>query len=94
VFLMRPQDASLQSSAAPLRVQARLAGPGHISVRVLKRRGPSHDGEVLLATAPPGLAPLLQLRRSASPDHLHEAYVLDRVDSRARQPQRLKVVGH
>jgi protein ImuA len=94
VFLMRPQDASLQSSAAPLRVQARLAGPGQIAVRILKRRGPSHDGEVVLATASPGLAPLLQLRRGASPDHLHEAYVLDRVASRARLPQRLKVVGH
>jgi protein ImuA len=95
VFLMRPQDASLQSSAAPLRVQARLAGPGQIGVRILKRRGPSHDGEVILATASPGLAPLLQLQRSGSPDHLNEASrVLDRVDSRVRQPQRLKVVGH
>jgi protein ImuA len=95
-FLMRPQDASLQSSAAPLRVQARLAGPGQIGVRILKRRGPSHVGEVVLATASPGLAPLLQLRCSTPSSHRNEDFrnVLDRVDSRAPLPQRLKVVGH
>jgi protein ImuA len=94
VFLMRPQDAALQSSAAPLRVQARLAGPGQIAVHVLKRRGPAHDGELVLATASPRLAPLLQLRRS-SPDRFSEGsrHVLDRAASRALQPQRLGLVG-
>ncbi len=93
LFLMRTQDAALQSSAAPLRVQARLAGPGQIALHVLKRRGPAHDGELILCTASPRLAPLLQHRR-ACPDLSHEvAHVLDHLDSRALQPQRLGLVG-
>jgi protein ImuA len=94
VFLMRPQEAALQSSATPLRVQARLAGPGQIGVHILKRRGPAHDGELVLVTASPRLAPLLQHRRSF-PDRPHEVSrdVLDRLDSRALQPQRLGLVG-
>jgi protein ImuA len=94
VFLMRAHDAALQSSAAPLRVRARLAGPGQIAVHLLKRRGPAHDGELILCTAPPRLAPLLQHRRSAA-DQLGEVHrdVLDSPASRARLPQRLGPVG-
>ncbi len=95
VFLMRPQDAALQSSAAPLRVQARLAGPAQIAVHVLKRRGPAHDGELVLSTASPRLAPLLRQRRGTS-DHPCEVScgaLLDRLDSRALPAQRLGVVG-
>lgn len=66
VFVMRPLDARLQASAAPLRVQARPAGPGQASVRILKRRGPAHDDELVLATAPARLAALLQHRRGTA----------------------------
>lgn len=95
VFLMRPQDAALQSSAAPLRVQARLAGPGQIAVHVLKRRGPVHDGELTLSTASPRLAALLQHRRGASghPCEVSRDALLDRLGTRALPAQRLGLVG-
>jgi protein ImuA len=93
VFLMRPQEAALQSSAAPLRMQARLAGPGQIGVHLLKRRGPAHDGELILSTASPRLAPLLQ-HRYGCPHPCREVSraVLDHLDSRALPPQRLGLV--
>jgi protein ImuA len=93
VFLMRPQEAALQSSAAPLRMQARLAGPGQIGVHLLKRRGPAHDGELILCTASPRLAPLLQHRYGAPhPGQEAPRAVLDHLDSRALPPQRLGLV--
>jgi protein ImuA len=89
------QDAALQSSAAPLRVQARLAGPGQIAVHVLKRRGPVHDGELTLSTASPRLAALLQHRRGASghPCEVSRDALLDRLGTRALPAQRLGLVG-
>lgn len=93
VFLMRPQDAALQSSAAPLRVRARLAGPAQISVHVLKRRGPAHDGELILSTASPRLAPLLRYRCGAPDYSSEDSHVLDHAASRAVPAQRLGLVG-
>lgn len=83
VFLMRPQEAALHASAAPLRVGCRLAAPGQVGVHVLKRRGPPHDGELVLATAAPRLAALLRHRqRGALSDPIHEVVrVLDRADA-------------
>lgn len=83
-FLMRPQEAALQSSAAPLRVQARLAGLGMIAVQLLKRRGPAHGSELVLAAVVPGLAPLLNLRRDLPPAaESFSRAVLDRPDPRS-----------
>lgn len=94
VFLMRPHEASLQSSAAPLRVQVRLAGPGQIAVRLLKRRGPTHERELLLATASQTLAALLERRRfPARPEEVPRAAALDRTDSRAWLPQFVHAAG-
>jgi protein ImuA len=93
VFLMRPQEADLQSSAAPLRVQARLVGLGQIGVRILKRRGPTHERELVLATASRSLAPLLWRRSPSRLDEVPRAAALDRADSRAWLPQSVHAVG-
>lgn len=61
VFLVRPESAQHESSAAPLRLQVRLQGLQQVAVHVLKRRGPAHVGWVTLQMPPPGLADLLAL---------------------------------
>lgn len=63
IFLIRPGAALHQSSAAPLRVEARHDGPAHLTVRVAKRRGPAHTDWLRLGAPPPGFG-LLQARPS------------------------------
>jgi len=48
-FLIRPQHALRDSSPAPLRVSAALGEDWNLRVRVVKRRGPIHDDDLLLA---------------------------------------------
>lgn len=67
VFLVRPEAAQHESSAAPLRLQVRLQGLQTVAVHVLKRRGPAHVGWVTLQMPPPGLADLLALVNRSSP---------------------------
>lgn len=57
LFLVRPLDAGSQPSAAPLRVSVAPARQSaqHLSVRVLKRRGPPLDAAIELASTPPAL---------------------------------------
>jgi protein ImuA len=65
VFLCRPQAAQHEASAAPLRVHATFGLDWELQVRVLKRRGPSHEGIVRLPSVPGGLSAILtpRLRR-------------------------------
>ena len=62
VFVCRPQAAARESSAAPLRLLARV-GPGWtLQVDVLKRRGPPLAHTLTLPSVPGGLAGLLTPR--------------------------------
>ena len=62
VFVFRPEAARAQPSAAPLRVQLACAPDWSLRVRLLKRRGPAHEGELQLPSVPGGLAEVLTPR--------------------------------
>lgn len=65
VFLMRPESAGFEASAAPLRVQVACAADWELRLRVLKRRGPALEGLLALPSVPGGLDQVLtpRLRR-------------------------------
>ena len=58
-FLMRPERAGQQSSAAPLRVAVRPGDGWGLDVHLLKRRGPTHEGWLALPAMPGAVEPLL-----------------------------------
>lgn len=62
VFLCRPAAARHEASAAPLRVHASVGVDWELRVNVFKRRGPVHDGEVVLPSVPGGLSSILTPR--------------------------------
>ena len=69
VFLCRPAAAEHEHSAAPLRVQLRFGLDWELHVHLLKRKGPTHEGDVALSSVPGGLESILtpRLRR---PSHI------------------------
>ena len=69
VFLCRPESARHEASAAPLRVHAEVGLDWELRVNVFKRRGPVHDGQVLLPSVPGGLSAVLT-PRLAKPSRL------------------------
>ena len=62
VFLLRPENARHEASAAPLRVLASFDVDWHVNVRVIKRRGATHDGCVVLDSIPSGIEAVLTPR--------------------------------
>ncbi|MCM5678775.1 translesion DNA synthesis-associated protein ImuA [Schlegelella sp. S2-27] len=62
LFMFRPQEAQQQSSPAPLRLWAAPAQPWSLQVRLLKRRGPTHEGVLELSTLPPRMSGVLASR--------------------------------
>ena len=62
VFLCRPMAAEFEPSAAPLRVQLRFGLDWELQVHLLKRKGPTHEGHVLLQSIPCGLESVLTPR--------------------------------
>lgn len=62
VFLCRPAAAQFESSAAPLRVQLSFGLDWELRVRLLKRKGPTHDGEVAIQSMPGGLRSIMTPR--------------------------------
>lgn len=62
IFLCRPESARHEASAAPLRVQASLGIDWELKVNVFKRRGPAHDGSVVLPSVPGALVSVLTPR--------------------------------
>jgi protein ImuA len=62
VFLCRPTAARHEASASPLRVHASVSLDWELKVNVFKRRGPVHDGEVVLPSIPGGLSAVLTPR--------------------------------
>ena len=87
VFLFRPEAARHESSPAPLRVQASFGADWVLQVRLLKRRGPVHDGVITLPSIPGGLQAVLT-PRLRQPSRLMtpkiEADVVGRPDTPAR----------
>ena len=62
VFLCRPAAAEHEPSAAPLRVQLTFGVDWELHVRLLKRKGPTHEGTVTLRSIPGGLEAILTPR--------------------------------
>lgn len=62
-FLVRPERARHQSSAAPLRLIAKPGEDWNLAVHLLKRRGPAHEGWLELPAAPGSVEPLLTAAR-------------------------------
>jgi len=62
VFLCRPAAAANEASAAPLRVQLRFGLDWELRVHVLKRKGPAHEGDVVLRSVPGGLQSIITPR--------------------------------
>ncbi|WP_277592520.1 translesion DNA synthesis-associated protein ImuA, partial [Roseateles saccharophilus] len=59
VFLVRPEHARRQSSAAPLRLVVQPGEGWTLAVHLLKRRGPAHEGWLALPATPGAVEPLL-----------------------------------
>ena len=62
VFLCRPITAASEPSAAPLRVELRFGADWELQLRLLKRKGPTHEGVLTLASVPGGLESILTPR--------------------------------
>lgn len=62
VFLCRPEAARHESSASPLRIYASVGVDWELNVRILKRRGPSHEDVLTLPSVPGGLVSVLTPR--------------------------------
>jgi protein ImuA len=62
VFLCRPAAAEHEPSAAPLRVQLRFGLDWELHVHLLKRKGPTHEGDIALKSVPGGLESILTPR--------------------------------
>lgn len=62
VFLIRPEVAARDSSAAPLRLLARVQTDWQIAVNVLKRKGTPLEEQLLLPSVPGGLSKIMTPR--------------------------------
>ncbi len=65
VVLFRPEAAQHEASAAPLRLLAGFGLDWELRVRILKRRGPNHAGQLTLPSIPGGLESVLTPRLRA-----------------------------
>lgn len=90
VFLVRPEAARHEASAAPLRVRARFGVDWELRVQLLKRRGPALDDAIVLPSVPGGLAAVLTPRLRKPSRLLAASDRVDAlgspVDARRRQP--------
>lgn len=95
VLLFRPQAARHQASPAPLRLLVQHDPDWALRVRLLKRRGAPHEGELRLPSVPGGLDAVLTPRQRAGGRWTHDKEVAADVVGRTaparserRQPQR------
>lgn len=65
VFVCRPLVAVNETSAAPLRIEVRFGVDWELHLRILKRRGPTHEGVLRLPSVPGGLEDILTPRLSS-----------------------------
>ncbi len=61
-FLCRPAAAEHESSAAPLRIQLTFGPDWELHVHLLKRKGPTHEGQIALRSVPGGLESIITPR--------------------------------
>ena len=61
-FLCRPLAAQHEPSAAPLRVELGFGADWEIHVRLLKRKGPTHEERIALRSIPGGLESIITPR--------------------------------
>ena len=61
-FLCRPAAAEHESSAAPLRIQLTFGPDWELHVGLLKRKGPTHEGQIALRSVPGGLESIITPR--------------------------------
>ncbi|MFG6442803.1 translesion DNA synthesis-associated protein ImuA [Roseateles sp. LKC17W] len=92
-FLVRPERAGQQSSAAPLRLVVQPGDGWALDVHLLKRRGPAHEGWLTLPAVPGAVEPLLTAARrkpqpapapAPSPASAPASPPLERADALAR----------
>jgi protein ImuA len=62
IFLCRPAAAEHEPSAAPLRVQLGFGIDWQLHVHLMKRKGPTHEGVLALASIPGGLESIITPR--------------------------------
>lgn len=73
LFVLRPEQARVEASAAPLRVLARAVSPSELQLRLLKRRGPQHDHDLRLAAPPGALEAVLPAAPAAQPPRMPQS---------------------
>jgi protein ImuA len=99
VVLCRPWAAENEPFAAPLRVQVRSGLDWELHVHVLKRKGPTHDGNVILPSISGGLESLIP-PRLRKPSELIAARRLSEEQPHAaggpapRQPAVRRIAAH
>ncbi len=78
VFLCRPVAAEHEPSAAPLRLTLRFTPDWSLQVRLVKRKGPVHEGVIELPSVPGGLESILtpRLRQPGSLGSARDAGVV------------------
>jgi len=87
VFLCRPEVAARDSSAAPLRVLARVETDWQLAVQVLKRKGAQLEETLLLPSVPGGLLKIMteRLRHPSRLQPVEPANVVVRPAAAAHQ---------
>jgi protein ImuA len=93
VLLFRPQSAQDEASAAPLRLHATYGLDWELRVHVFKRRGPAHDGVVVLPSVPGGLSSVLTPRLQHPSRHISRESA-NVVGSHAPQPSVRRLAAH
>jgi protein ImuA len=89
VFLCRPEAARHEASAAPLRVRGSVSQDWELRLNLFKRRGPVHDGDIVLPSVPGGLQSVLTPRlRKPSRLISHRGVTANVVGSTASSPAR------
>ena len=87
-FLCRPAAAEHEPSAAPLRVQLGFGLDWELHVHLLKRKGPTHEGHIVLRSVPGGLESIITPRLRTPSQLIASRHVPE--DRREDQPH---VVG-
>lgn len=97
VFLCRPESVAQDSSAAPLRVVARVATDWQITLEVLKRKGPPLVETLKLVSMPGGLSSIMTPRLRYPSRLVPQVPVSEQVhavDSTAAAPERKRSAVH
>lgn len=68
VILCRHDTAQHEASAAPLRVQLTFGSDWELRIHLFKRKGPTHEGEIVVESMPGGLQSIMtpRLRRPSA----------------------------